>query len=287
MKTFAYHRNRFVYIYSFCIVLYFTWLYFNGLLLHQIKPILFINRLDLSLNLLYSSTLTQLVIKSYGLQILLDDLFILLPVLMLFAFKLKWKIKNLLAVLVCIYSWIYGLLLSSMSSLSVEGFAAFTLVAIAFTTNKEVTYYFIFNLIRFAFIIIFFSTALWKIRGGALFNMEQMSGILVNQHAHLLAENSGNYFTAIIKYLINHPTISWLIFAFGAFIEFFFVVGLFTKKLDKVLLILLICFFVMDYFLMQINYMSWLPFAGLLYFSQFTSLPLQEKNKYFSNTLAG
>ena len=50
--------------------------------------------------------------------------------------------------------------------------------------------------------------------------------------------------------------------------------------------LLLISFFLMDYFLMQINYMAWLPFAGLLYFSRYTSLPLQERDKYFSNTLA-
>lgn len=286
MRTFPYHRNRFIYFYSICIGLFILWLFFNGLLLHQFKPVLFINRLDLSLNLLNSSGLTQHVIKSNILKIILDSIFILLPLAMLFSFLYNWKIKNLIPVLLSAFIWVYGLMVSSMSTLSVEGFLAFTLVPLIFTTDKEVKYYFLLNCLRYAFIIVFFSTALWKFRGGGIFNPEQLSGILVNQHSTLLAENVNSFFSGFLKYLINHPFISWVIFALGIFIEFFFVVGLFTKKLDKTLLLLLILFFVMDYFLMQINYMAWLPFAGLLYFSRFTSLPLQEKNKYFSNTLA-
>ena len=286
MKSFIYHRNNFVYFYGICIALFFIWLYFNGLLLHQLNPILFINRLDFSLNLLHVSGLTQLVIKSYSAQFMLDVFFLLLPLSLLLSFKFNWKIKKLLAVLVCFFCWVYGLLNSSVSSLSVEGFAAFTLVPLLFTTDKEKNYYFLFNILRYAFIIIFFSTALWKLRAGGLLNLEQMSGILVNQHSSLLAENTSSHFTGFLKYLINHPTISWLLYAIGFFIEFFFIAGLFTKKLDRLLLLLLISFFVMDYFLMQINYMSWLPFAGLLYFSRFTSLPLPEKNKKISNTLS-
>ena len=286
MKTFPYYRNQFIYLYSICIALFFLWLYFNGLLLSQLNPILFINRLDLSLNILNASGLTAQVLKSKTLKVFLDAAFIVLPFLMLISFQFRWKIKSIIPIILSIFIWVYGLILSSMSSLSVEGFAALTLVPIIFTADKETKYYFLFNCLRYSFIIIFFSTALWKFRGGGIFNIEQMSGILVNQHSVLLAKNTDTFFTNLLKYLINHPTFSWLIFAIGIFIEFFFVVGLFTKKLDRVLLILLIGFFLMDYILMQINYMAWLPFAGVLYFSRYTSLSLQEKNKYFSNTLA-
>ena len=266
--------------------MFFIWLYFNGLLLNQLKPLLFINRLDISLNLINASGLTRQVIKSDSLKLFLDVTFILLPLTMLFSFIFNWKIKNSIPILLSLFIWLYGLLLSSMSTLSVEGFFAFTLVPLIFTTEKETKYFFLFNILRYAFIIVFFSTALWKFRGGGIFNLEQMSGILVNQHSSLLAENADNFFTNLLKYLINHPTFSYLIFATGIFIEFCFVIGLFTKRLDRVLLLLLISFFLMDYFLMQINYMAWLPFAGLLYFSRYTSLPLQERDKYFSNTLA-
>ena len=266
--------------------MFFIWLYFNGLLLHQLKPVLFINRLDFSLNLINVSGLTKEVLKSNSLKSFLDAVFVILPLTMLFSFIFNWKIKTIIPILLSIYIWMYGLLLSSMSSLSVEGFAAFTLIPIIFSTDKEVKYFFLFNLLRYAFIIVFFSTALWKFRGGGIFNIEQMSGILVNQHSVQLAENADTYFVAFLKYLINHPTISFVVFAIGVFIEFLFVVGLFTKKLDRILLLLLILFFLMDYFLMQINYMSWMPFVGLLYFSRYTSLPLVDRNKYYSNTLA-
>lgn len=286
MKAFPYYRSRFIYFYLICISLFILWLYFNGLLLSQLKPVLFVNRLDLSLNLINATGLTALVIKSNSLKILLDVLFIFLPLLLLVTNHFHWKLKMILPVLLSLFIWMYSLILSSMSSLSVEGFAAFTLIPLLFITDKETNYYFLFNCLRYAFIILFFSTALWKFRGGGIYNIEQMSGILINQHSTLLAENADNFFTNLIKYLISHPAISWLLFAAGVFIEFFFVTGLFTKKLDRLLLVLLISFFLLDYFLMHINYLAWLPFAGLLYFSRYTSLSLQEQHKYFSNTLA-
>ncbi len=60
---------------------------------------------------------------------------------------------------------------------------------------------------------------------------------------------------------------SYAIYLTAFLFEFAFVIGFFTRKLDRFFIVIFCLFIMFDYLLMGINYFSWLPFLGTLYFS--------------------
>gem|GEM_PF-2959832 len=89
--------------------------------------------------------------------------------------------------------------------------------------------------------------------------------------------SEAGWFVQLIKYLINHTLLSFVLYWLVILAELLFLIGLFTKKYDKLLLWILIGFIVFDYFLMEINYFSWLPFSLLFYFSKYSIPDLKEE----------
>jgi len=87
-----------------------------------------------------------------------------------------------------------------------------------------------------------------------------MSAILVKQHVTNLLDQPNSWFSNFITYLITHKTLSYIIYLLATLSEFVFIVGFFTKKFDRLLIVIFITFVALDYFLMEINYFSWIAF---------------------------
>jgi hypothetical protein len=120
---------------------------------------------------------------------------------------------------------------------------------------------------RYIFLLIFFSTACWKIRAGGIFNPEQMSGILVSQHSACLAAHPAGWYAKFIMFFISSGKISYTIYILATALELFFFIGFFTKRFDRLLICLFLLFILFDCFFMKINYVSWASFLGCLWFS--------------------
>ncbi len=262
------HRKQFAIFYFVCFVIYYGWYYFHGLLLHQLAPVFFHNRPDLTVNIIMLTDVQHAVMNSHPLQMLLDCSFILLPLSLCISCVAGYRVQYFLAVLTAVFNLLYAILLSLMSPLSIEGFTGWMLLPLIFTFKKEVSFYYALQTMRYFFLLIFFSAALWKIRAGGLFNTEQMSAILLKQHAAYLVTAPGNWFSKFINYLVIHKQLSYIIYLAAGLGELVFVIGFFTRKYDKLLIIIFIAFVSLDYFLMRINYFSWTAFLGCLWFSR-------------------
>ena len=262
------HRKRFAIFYLICFAVYYGWYCYHGLLLHQLAPVFFHNKLDITSNIIQLSDLFNIVIRTPWLQILFDALFLLLPLLLCVCCIAGYRMQYLLAILTAVFNLIYAVLLSSMSALSMEGFVSWMMLPIIFAFRNETSFYYTLQSMRYFFLLIFFSSAVWKIRTGAIFNTEQMSAILVNQHAACLVDQPDSWFSNFIKYLISHKQISYVIYLLATLSEFVFVIGFFTKRFDRLLIIIFLVFVALDYFLMGINYFSWIAFLGCLWFSR-------------------
>lgn len=262
------HRKKLAVFYFFCFAAYYGWFFFNGILLHQLQPVFFHNHLDLTANIIWMTNLQNDVLHSCLLDQVLDGLFIALPVAMCLSVYLGFRIQNVLAMITALFNLVYAVLLSSVSVLSIEGFTGWMLLPMMFAFRGERSFYFALQCMRYFFIIMFFSAGLWKIRAGGIFNIEQMSAILVNQHAAYLVSDPGDWFARFIQYLIIHKYLSYAIYFLATLSELIFVVGFFTKRWDRLLIILFIVFVVLDYFLMRINYFSWVPFLGCLWYGR-------------------
>ncbi len=248
----------------------YAWYFFHSLLFSSINPVFFLNRLDVTHNIIMLTNFQNFLIQSRLVRIIFDLLYLLLPVLLVYTVVKNKKGIGIIAAATCIFSIVYASLFCSMSFVSVEVFVAAMLVPIIFCTVSVKGFYYRMHCIRIIFILMFFSSALWKIRAGGIFNTEEMSAILLRQHSSYLVSNSNDWFGNMITYLINHAAIAYSLYLFAFIAEFIFVIGLFTRRFDKYLIISFCLFSVFDYLLMGINYFTWLPFLGCLYFSKYS-----------------
>ncbi len=263
------HRKQFAVFYFICLTIYYGWYYYHGLLLHQLGPVFFHNRLDLTANMIGLTNLPNVVIDHRSLQVLFDGLFFLLPLLLCVSCVKGYRWQYFLAIVTAVFNLVYAVLLSSMSPSSIEGFTGWIMLPIVLIFRKEESFYYALQSMRYFFLLIFFSSALWKIRAGGIFNTEQMSAVLLEQHAAYLVAAPGDWFSRFISYLVVHKQLSYTIYLIATLCEFVFLVGFFTRKYDRLLMIVFLVFVTTDYFLMRINYFSWTAFLGCLWFSRY------------------
>jgi len=174
-----------------------------------------------------------------------------------------------MAILHSLFSLVYALLLSSFTPLSVLGFAGWILLPLVFIFRYERGFYFSLNSMRYIFLLILISTGLWKIRAGGIFNPEEMSGILLKQHAAYLVHAPGDWFTNCINYLVIHQNLSYLLYLMVTIAELSFIIGFFTKRFDKVLILVFLLFVLFNFLLMRINYFAWIAFLGCLWYAKY------------------
>lgn len=245
------------------------WYVYHGLAFSLYQPVLFLAKADLTGHLIMGTGLQHALIGSPQLRIIFDLLYFLLPFLMAFTFIKKYRVAVFIAWFSILFNTLYVYLFSMMTFVSIEPLVTWILMPLLFTGRSIPSFYFKMHAIRILFILFFASAGLWKLRTGEAFNPGEMSGILASQHAAILASGQNDLFIRLLGFLIDHPRISWCMYLLVIAGELFFLAGLFTKRFDRALVIILVLFIVSDYFLMNINYFSWLPFALCFYYSRY------------------
>ncbi len=261
------YRKQFAIFYFACFAVTYTWLFFNHLLISQLNPVFFVNKLDLSRNILMLTNLQHLLIGHPAWQVLADVLYIVAPGLLLSGILRDHRGQFLMALFVCGYNFAYAMMISSMSTLSIEGYIGWILIPLVFVCNTTLNYQYMLRIMRYFFILVFVSAAIWKFRAGGIFNVEQMSAILLKQHTSYLVSEPSNWFSRVIFFLSRHAFLSWSIYAVATLAELVFIIGFFTKKFDNLLIVIFIAFVLFNYFFMRINYMSWIAFTGCFWFA--------------------
>ncbi|NOU38154.1 MAG: hypothetical protein HOO89_05530 [Ferruginibacter sp.] len=263
------HTKQYAVFYAICFVVCSFWHFYLGRTLSSISPIFFLNRLDISLNILLLTNIQHYIIENKWLQICLDFVYFLLPILLAYSFIKNKNAHKFFAISTSLFSIVYLLLFSIFSIISIEVFIAWMFVPLVFYASNSKSFYFMMHILRLLFLLFFLSTAIWKISTGAFFNIEQMSAILQIQHPAYLAENPNTFYAKVLNFYIKNENISYLFYASATLLELSFLIGFFTKKYDKILIVFFCLFLTFDYFLMGINYTQWLPFMGCLYFSKY------------------
>jgi hypothetical protein len=223
------------------------------------------------------SNLQHWLLKSAALRIAMDVVYLVLPVLLTIASLRNLKIKPVLALATTLFTIVYAIFFTAVSYVSMQGFMSWILFPLILSATSTRSFYTYLHIVRILFITMFVAAGVEKIASGAVFNVEQMSGILQMQHGLYLVNGYGDWFTQFIYFLINHKTIAFVIYITGTAAELLFVVALFTRKYDRLLIIVFCTFLIADYFVMQIYYFIWLVFTACFYFSAFT---LNGKGEY-------
>lgn len=262
------NTDQFINLYTICFIANFLWLLLNGLTFSTFNPVFFLNALDFSTNFLLLTNIQHLIISSKFCRILLDIFFLTLPLLLLYTHYYKPKYRPTIALVNTIFNLLYCILLSIFTFITTQQCIPWVLIPLVFCCISIEKFSVHFYALRWIFLAIFLSAGLWKLKTGAIFNTEQMSALLLQQYAQNIIDGKINN---ILSYFILNNKIAH-VFYIGAFIaEVSFVVGFFTTKYDRYLIIIFCLFIVLDYFMMEINYFSWIVFIGFLYFTKYNS----------------
>ncbi|MFT3981226.1 MAG: hypothetical protein QM687_12195 [Ferruginibacter sp.] len=255
-------------VYGACFLVLACWYIFHGISFSLLQPVFFAAQPDMTGHVIFSTGLQQMLISQRWLQVVFDAVVLLINPLLAFCFIRKMRFTFLLAWGTIVFNIVYFYLLSSMSFVSREPFIAWMFMPFLFTARSLPAFYFKFHVLRILFILFFATAGLWKMRGGGAFHTEQFSGILAHQYAAVLASGAKGWFVSLTRFLVNNPVTAFVLYWIVTLAELFFMAGLFTRRLDRWLLLMLVVFICFDYFLMEINYFSWLPFATLFYYSR-------------------
>jgi hypothetical protein len=195
-----------------------------------------------------------------------DACFYLLPFIHYFIYKKNLRLSVAVAAIMVIVNFTYILSYCSFPTDSLHGYIVYFLFPFLFLAYSLDTFWFLFQGLRYFFLFYFASAGLWKLIQGGIFHMDVMSSILLSQHKEMLTGSEG--MTAVYWWLIHHPMVSYSLYFIGTVMELSFITGFFTKRFDKVLVILYTLFLIMNLLVMRINYWQTFPFIVVLIYSR-------------------
>lgn len=241
---------------AFCLIFYVLMVYkwFNGMFLYQMQPFFFYTRPDFFSWLVMLTGVHKWLLQNNAGCIFFDMLFYSAPLLFYITYKKLNAYTQLAAIYLLVINWLYVQCYVMYPTTSIEAHSAWLLFPIVFIPKNRITFSFLFDGLRYFFLFFFASAGVWKIFQGGFFNVHQMSNILMLQHKELLAITPNHWYASTINYLIQHYFISYSLYCAATLIELFFIVGFFTKKLDRLLLVGFLFFLVFDHFIMRIPY---------------------------------
>ncbi len=263
------HRDHFVR--WFCIFFYILMIYkwMNGLFLYQLQPFIFNTRFDYNTWILMNTGIHKWLINNPVGCFSLDLAFYISPIAYLILYQTKPKASLVFAGLMLVINFIYVECYTLYPANSIESFTAWLLFPLLLMMPTISSFYFIINGLRYFFLFVLSSAAIWKFVQLGIFNSEQMSGVLLYQHKEFLATSPSAFYTKFIYWLINHPTISFAFYAIATILELIFLIGFFTKKRDNILILLFLLFIVMDIIIMRIPYWEISPFILTLIYGKY------------------
>jgi len=185
---------------------------------------------------------------------LFDVLFYTAPAIYFLHYRNSKNTAYISAIYMLVINWVYVQCYTLYATNSIEGHLAWLLFPLVFMPKKEEGFYVLFDGLRYFFLFFFASAGLWKLRQGGVFNPAEMSGVLLYQHSQLLTSSPDYWQTKLILWLIQHKFIGYALYLSATLFELSFIVGFFTKRFDRVLLLLFLLFLVMDYIVMRIPY---------------------------------
>jgi len=230
----------------------YKWL--NGLFLYQSAPSFFNTRQDMFTWLFMQTDLHHWLLNNPPGLLLADLLFYSIPVIYLIIYRYKNNAAAIAVIIMLLVNWCYVQCYTLYPINSIEGHIAWLLFPIVFLPQKEKIFALLFEGLRYFLLFFFVSAAVWKFVQGGIFNFSEMSGILLYQHNQFLTSSPGYWQTNMYFWLIQHQYVSWLLYLSATLLEACFIVGFFTKKYDRFLVLLFIIFVLMDWLIMRIPY---------------------------------
>ncbi len=165
----------------------------NEMWLFQNPPFAFRLYFDVSLWFFLQTGIHQIILDNHSVCLLFDAVFYTLPVLYYFTFLRKSKFSIWLAAFMLVFNCVYVWLYTVYPITSTESQIAWLFTPLLLMNRRIQNFHLWMQILRYIFIFFFFSAGVWKIVQGGLWETEEMSGILLQQHKELLATGANNW----------------------------------------------------------------------------------------------
>ena len=126
-------------------------------------------------------------------------------------------------------------------------------VALPFICNGNARGALVMACIRYFFLLEMISSFVWKLLRGNFLNPHNFSEILKQQNLEFIYLNPHHFKSELYFYLIEHYSISQMLWISLMIIQLCFAIGFFTYKYDRFLLLLYIAFSIGSSLLMNIT----------------------------------
>ena len=245
----------------------FKW--WGGLFLYQLEPIFYQTRFDFFTWQFMQTGLHTWLLHHRGELYLLDALFFTMPLLYWLLYRRSQLWGTVIAIIMLVVNWVYIQCYTLYPTNSIESFIGWLLFPVLFITTSLRSFYFLLNGLRYFFLFLFASAGLWKLVQQGVFNVDQMSGVLLYQHKEFLTSAPDHWLSHFFYWIINHPIVGYVIYLSGTLLELLFLTGFFTRRFDRILLYAFVLFLLLDLFLMRIYYWELCPFMITLLYSRY------------------
>lgn len=221
--------------------------FYNGVMLHQLVGMPFFDiSLDNTFWFFHLTGIPHILQSSVSVALTLELLMLALMLIGL----IKWR-RGLAIVLLVVFV-VYSLSQQSYSHTLTKMSVIVPILLLPFCF-REAMFDDVWKLPRYYLVFIMVSAALFKLLNGGLFNLNQMQAIVTNQHFDIIYFQDEHISLWFRDLVIKAKSLAHLAYVAIFLVELSFVVLLFTKRLDKLLCIMLILFCTIIYISMRIN----------------------------------
>ena len=215
----------------------------------------------------YGLFIPQTIIKYPVIAIVFDFATIGFLLLSLFNFNEKW-----LRCTVFLLMLYYVTLTGYLGHRNYQSGFVLVLIPLMFKSDKNKI--FAFEALRYWLLFFYTSSAVFKIFGNGLFNVNHLGSIVTNQILPYYIEQNLGVRTLMNSFLMNYKNMTHLLFWGAILLEISTLTGFFTKKYDKLIGIFLISFHLFNWFLMDISPLGQLSILSIFFLNFFQ----QKKN---------
>ncbi len=267
-------------VFSFAI---FSWLWrwYCGVLLHQLaSPVLRNPGTDLTYWLFNYSGVCNLAIAVPFSYII--DSTLIISALSIFILSIKqnttktvpipyfsdFPLSKLIAILSTVYScslFTYILTLNTVQTMHTHYLEGLLIASLPWCFTNRITQSLLWEGVRYFTCWVYSCAFLWKLGRGFWNYPLHGKAVILAENATYLTQHPHNTIAQIQFWFVEHPQFAHYLLDAGMLVQAVFIIGFFTKKIDKYLLILPFAFHSLTYILLDVTFWEFLVLQGTFF----------------------
>ncbi len=246
-----------------------SWLYRwqGGVLLSQLaEPVLRDPKVDLIYWIFNYLGVCQAVVHT-PISWIIDGVLLIFPLVFLFSnyqyfIGVSNFFKPFLAILYTVCLLVYIVSFNTFQTMHTHYLDGLLMASVVFGFSNNKTQNLLWQGLRYYTCWVYSCAFLWKLGRGFWNYPLHAKAIILAENGNYLAQHPHYYIAQIQLFLIQHPEFAHALLDIGMLVQSLFILGFFTKKLDKWLFILPFLFHTLTYILLDVAFWEFLVLQG-------------------------